>query len=79
MSTTDGTRDEGQAALLDGHERGALRGGAAATRFRTEEATRGELVVKVTATGKLQPLNQVDVGSEVCRPGRGPRGPGPGP
>jgi HlyD family secretion protein len=40
-------------------------GGAAAMRFRTEEVTRGELVVKVTATGKLQPLNQVDVGSEV--------------
>src|SRR3990172_5692351 len=41
------------------------RGGASAARFRTEEVTRGELIVKVTATGKLQPLNQVDVGSEV--------------
>jgi HlyD family secretion protein len=39
--------------------------GTAMARFHTEEATRGELVVKVTATGKLQPLNQVDVGSEV--------------
>jgi HlyD family secretion protein len=41
------------------------RSGATGARFRTEEATRGDLVVKVTATGKLQPLNQVDVGSEV--------------
>jgi HlyD family secretion protein len=41
------------------------RSGAQTARFRTEEATRGDLVVKVTATGKLQPLNQVDVGSEV--------------
>ena len=40
-------------------------GSASAPRFRTEDVTRGELVVKVTATGKLQPLNQVDVGSEV--------------
>jgi HlyD family secretion protein len=39
--------------------------GAQAARFRTEQVTRGELVVKVTATGKLQPLNEVDVGSEV--------------
>jgi HlyD family secretion protein len=40
-------------------------GSASAPRFRTEDVTRGELVVKVTATGKLQPLNKVDVGSEV--------------
>jgi HlyD family secretion protein len=39
--------------------------GAQGARFRTEPVTRGELVVKVTATGKLQPLNEVDVGSEV--------------
>ena len=29
------------------------------------ELTRGDLTVKVTATGTLQPLNQVDVGSEL--------------
>lgn len=29
------------------------------------ELTRGKLTVKVTATGTLQPLNQVDVGSEL--------------
>ena len=33
--------------------------------YRTEEVTRGDLSVKVSATGKLQPTNQVDVGSEV--------------
>lgn len=91
MSTTVGTKDEGLAALVEGHEAGGgrrrttlalaiagvallvvagfcaarSRSGAQAARFRTEEATRGDLVVKVTATGKLQPLNQVDVGSEV--------------
>lgn len=34
-------------------------------RFQTEAVTRGELVVKVSATGNLQPTNQVDVGSEL--------------
>jgi len=38
---------------------------ATSAEYRTEPATRGELIVKVTATGKLQPLNKVDVGSEV--------------
>jgi HlyD family secretion protein len=33
--------------------------------YRTEEVTKGNLVVTVTATGKLQPTNQVDVGSEI--------------
>jgi HlyD family secretion protein len=91
MSTTVGTRDEGLAAIVEGHEAGGRRrrrwlwpgiasvallivagfcsarsgSRAAAARFRTEEVTRGELVVKVAATGTLQPLNQVDVGSEV--------------
>ena len=32
---------------------------------QTEEVTKGNLVVTVTATGKLQPTNQVDVGSEI--------------
>lgn len=33
--------------------------------YRTEAATRGNLVVTVSATGTLQPINQVDVGSEL--------------
>ena len=33
--------------------------------FRTVEVTRGDLTVTVSATGTLQPTNQVDVGSEV--------------
>lgn len=35
------------------------------TRFLTEKATRGTLVVKVTAAGNLEPTNQVEVGSEM--------------
>jgi HlyD family secretion protein len=38
---------------------------AAAPRYTTEAATVGTLVVKVSATGNLQPINQVDVGSEL--------------
>ncbi len=34
-------------------------------RFRTAPVERGELTVKVTATGQLQPVTQVDVGTEV--------------
>ncbi|MDW7773617.1 MAG: efflux RND transporter periplasmic adaptor subunit [Desulfobulbaceae bacterium] len=33
--------------------------------YRTMEARRGDLTVIVTATGNLQPTNQVDVGTEV--------------
>lgn len=33
--------------------------------FRTQPVTRGNLTVTVTATGNLQPINQVDVGSEL--------------
>ncbi len=33
--------------------------------YSTIEATRGKLTVAVTATGTLQPVNQVDVGSEI--------------
>ncbi len=40
-------------------------GGNGIPRFRTEPVARGELIVKVTATGKLQPFNEVNVGSEV--------------
>ena len=38
---------------------------SAAPRFRTEPASIGMLVVTVSATGNLQPTNQVDVGSEL--------------
>ncbi len=37
----------------------------AVPRYRTEAATVDTLVVKVSATGKLQPTNQVEVGSEL--------------
>lgn len=33
--------------------------------YRTAQVTRGELTVSVTATGTIQPLNQVDVGAEI--------------
>ena len=42
----------------------ACAGGGEAT-YETEAPHRGELVVHVTATGTLQPINQVDVGSEL--------------
>jgi HlyD family secretion protein len=38
---------------------------AKAPRYTTEAAKFGRLVVKVSATGHLQPTNQVDVGSEL--------------
>jgi HlyD family secretion protein len=41
------------------------RAGTAAPQYRTAPVTRGDLVVNVTATGNLQPTNQVDVGSEL--------------
>lgn len=34
-------------------------------RYRTEAVVKGDLVVTVSATGHLQPMNQVDVGSEL--------------
>ncbi|MGB5179012.1 MAG: biotin/lipoyl-binding protein, partial [Gammaproteobacteria bacterium] len=34
-------------------------------RYETAEVQRGDLTVTVTATGTLQPVNQVDVGSEL--------------
>lgn len=34
-------------------------------RYKTREATKGNLIVTVTATGSLEPTNQVDVGSEL--------------
>ncbi|MGD8385445.1 MAG: efflux RND transporter periplasmic adaptor subunit [Lysobacterales bacterium] len=36
-----------------------------AVQYRTEPARRGDLTVTVTATGTLEPTNQVDVGSEL--------------
>ncbi len=33
--------------------------------YRTQPAERGDLTVTVTATGNLEPINQVDVGSEL--------------
>src|SRR5918999_5102867 len=41
------------------------RGGAKATQYVTQEVTRGDLTVTVTATGNLEPRNQVDIGSEL--------------
>ncbi len=38
---------------------------AAAPTYQTEAIERGKLVVNVSATGNLQPTNQVDVGSEL--------------
>ena len=37
---------------------------SAAVSYRTQPATKGDLIVTVTATGDLQPTNQVEVGSE---------------
>ena len=41
------------------------RSGGGDTRYVTQEVTRGELTVTVTATGNLEPRNQVDIGSEL--------------
>jgi HlyD family secretion protein len=38
---------------------------AAATEWRTSKVERGDLVVEVTATGTLQPVTQVQVGTQV--------------
>lgn len=35
------------------------------TRYITQEVTKGDLTVTVTATGNLEPRNQVDIGSEL--------------
>ncbi len=39
--------------------------GDATPRFRTQPVTRGSLTITVSATGTLEPTNQVDVGSEL--------------
>jgi HlyD family secretion protein len=41
------------------------REGSGATKYVTQEVTRGDLTVTVTATGNLEPRNQVDIGSEL--------------
>ena len=41
------------------------RGGGEAPRYVTQEVTTGDLTVTVTATGNLEPRNQVDIGSEL--------------
>ncbi len=42
-----------------------LEGGGPKMTFKTERVTIGDLVVVVTATGTLEPTNEVDVGSEL--------------
>jgi HlyD family secretion protein len=39
--------------------------GPAPSAFNTKPVTKGELIVKVSATGNLQPTNQVEIGSEL--------------
>ena len=41
------------------------RGGSSTPQYKTESVSPGTLVVRVSATGNLQPTNQVDVGSEL--------------
>jgi HlyD family secretion protein len=41
------------------------RGSGGDTKYVTQEVTRGGLTVTVTATGNLEPRNQVDIGSEL--------------
>ena len=41
------------------------RGGGADASYVTQDITRGDLTVTVTATGNLEPRNQVDIGSEL--------------
>lgn len=43
----------------------SLRTGSAGIRYVTDEASRGNLVVTVTATGSVQPSNKVDISSEL--------------
>jgi len=52
-------------ALLLGLYLFSRREGAAKIEYSTEPVTRGALTVTVTATGNLEPRNQVDIGSEL--------------
>ncbi len=40
-------------------------GQSGVVQYKTQEAQRGNLVVRVTATGTLEPTNEVEVGSEI--------------
>ena len=42
-----------------------MNGDTAAIHYETAEVSKGDLTVTVTATGALEPVNQVDVGSEL--------------
>src|SRR5262245_9855474 len=42
-----------------------MRGGGKGPSYTTQEVTRGDITVTVTATGNLEPRNQVDIGSEL--------------
>ena len=53
------------AGLLLGAVAWSMTGNKAMTRYVTEPAARGNLVVIVTATGSVQPTNKVDVSSEL--------------
>ena len=53
------------AALVAGLAWQDRREAAAAPRFETQAATRGPLTVNVTANGTLQPITQVNIGSEL--------------
>jgi HlyD family secretion protein len=44
---------------------GGLSSSTAGVQFKTQPVIRGELRVQVTATGTLEPVNQVEVGTEV--------------
>ena len=52
-------------ALLVGVYLFSHRDGAGTIEYSTEPVTRGALTVTVTATGNLEPRNQVDIGSEL--------------
>jgi HlyD family secretion protein len=40
-------------------------GGASGQQYATAQAVRGDMAVRVTATGNLQPTNEISVGSEI--------------
>jgi len=43
----------------------AISGGPKATQYESAEVTQGDLVVTVSATGTIQPVNQIQVGAEI--------------
>jgi HlyD family secretion protein len=71
---SSGTGKTGRRALVWGIAAAAIlasgflwvtRNGAQTYEYKTQNAKRGDLVVTVSATGNLAPINQVDVGSEL--------------